>query len=67
MVSDFDLSSLKEIVSAAAPLGEGLTQEFMDKVKIPIYQGKFIHQNKPPPKQHVNTQSTIFMYHVSLG
>ena len=40
MVANYDLSSIQEVLSAAAPLGESLTYEFMDKVKLPIYQGK---------------------------
>ena len=42
MVSGYNLSSIKEIVSAAAPLGEGLTNEFSEKIKIPIYQGGYL-------------------------
>ena len=39
MVSNFDLSSVYEVLSAAAPLGESLTNEFAEKIKIPLYQG----------------------------
>ena len=42
MVSSFDLSSVKDVMSAAAPLGEGLTEEFMDKFKTPILQGNLV-------------------------
>ena len=40
MVSHFNLSSITEAMCAAAPIGESLTEEFMDKFKIPIFQGK---------------------------
>ena len=39
MVANYNLSSIGEIISAAAPMGEHLTAEFAEKVKIPIYQG----------------------------
>lgn len=47
MVSKFDLSSVQEVISAAAPLGEALTNEFMEKVKIPIYQGYGLTETSP--------------------
>ena len=39
LVSKFDLSSIKYMVSGAAPLGEGLTLECQDRLGFPIYQG----------------------------
>ena len=39
LVSSFDLSSLKYMVSGAAPLGAGLTEECQARVGCPIYQG----------------------------
>ena len=47
MVSNYNLSSLTEVVSAAAPMGEHLTNEFTEKVKIPIYQGVLFKNSKP--------------------
>lgn len=39
MVSNFDISCLKAITSGAAPLGEGLTNEVMDRLKAVVRQG----------------------------
>ena len=39
LVSKFDLSALKYMVSGAAPLGVGLTAEAQDRLGFPIYQG----------------------------
>ncbi len=36
MVSKYDISSLRSVVSGAAPLGAELQQEVMDKLKIPV-------------------------------
>lgn len=47
MVANYDLSSIQEVLSAAAPLGESLTYEFMDKVKLPIYQGYGLTETSP--------------------
>jgi acyl-CoA synthetase (AMP-forming)/AMP-acid ligase II len=39
IVAKYNISTIKSIVSAAAPLGADVQQEFMDKLKIPIRQG----------------------------
>jgi len=36
MVSKYDISSIRSIVSGAAPLGAELQQEVTDKLKIPV-------------------------------
>ncbi|KAK6182798.1 hypothetical protein SNE40_010398 [Patella caerulea] len=47
MVDQFDLSSLRFVVSGAAPLGEGLSKGFMDRTKAPIYQGYGLTETSP--------------------
>ena len=39
LVSKFNLSSIKYMISGAAPLGVGLTFECQDRLGFPIYQG----------------------------
>ncbi len=36
IVAKYNISTIKSIVSAAAPLGADVQQEFMDKLKIPV-------------------------------
>nr|XP_022331327.1 4-coumarate--CoA ligase-like [Crassostrea virginica]XP_022331328.1 4-coumarate--CoA ligase-like [Crassostrea virginica] len=47
MVSNFDISCLKAITSGAAPLGEGLTNEVMDRLKAVIRQGYGLTETSP--------------------
>ncbi|KAJ8308526.1 hypothetical protein KUTeg_013400, partial [Tegillarca granosa] len=47
VVSKFDLSSLKRVVSGAAPLGEAITHEFMDRLKAPVTQGYGLTELSP--------------------
>ncbi|XP_067681240.1 uncharacterized protein [Haliotis asinina] len=47
VVSKFDLSNLKYVISGAAPLGEGLTHEFMNRVKAPVFQGYGLTEASP--------------------
>jgi len=56
LVDKFDLSSLKTIMSGAAPLGPELTQEAADRVKCEIFQGYGMTELSPvthatPPGQ----------------
>ncbi|KAL3874680.1 hypothetical protein ACJMK2_037658 [Sinanodonta woodiana] len=47
VVQKFDLSSLQFAISAAAPLGDNLTHEFMDRLKIPLAQGYGLTETSP--------------------
>nr|KAG5691614.1 hypothetical protein BaRGS_023785 [Batillaria attramentaria] len=47
LVDKFDLSSLKYMISGAAPLGEGLTKECMTRLGVPIYQGYGLTETSP--------------------
>ncbi|HVM07939.1 MAG TPA: 4-coumarate--CoA ligase family protein [Acidimicrobiales bacterium] len=56
IVDNYDLSSLKTIMSGAAPLGGDLTQEAADRVKCEIFQGYGMTELSPvthatPPGQ----------------
>lgn len=39
LVSKFNLSTLRWLISGAAPLGEDLTKECQERIGCPIYQG----------------------------
>lgn len=43
VVSKFDLSSITKLISGAAPLGDSLTEEVMERLKAPVCQGKIVH------------------------
>ncbi|XP_071079909.1 uncharacterized protein [Haliotis cracherodii] len=47
VVSKFDLSNLKYVICGAAPLGEGLTSEFQNRLKAPVYQGYGLTEASP--------------------
>jgi non-ribosomal peptide synthetase component E (peptide arylation enzyme) len=40
VVSKFDLSSITKLISGAAPLGDGLTEEVMHRMNAPVVQGQ---------------------------
>lgn len=57
LVSNFDVSSVKNLVFGAAPLGAGLTQELMDRLGVNVVQGFGLTEASPvthldfcPPK-----------------
>jgi acyl-CoA synthetase (AMP-forming)/AMP-acid ligase II len=47
MVDDYDLSSLKEVVSGAAPLGAELAQAATDRIGAPVVQGYGLTETSP--------------------
>ncbi|KAL5008842.1 hypothetical protein ScPMuIL_014423 [Solemya velum] len=47
MISQYDTSSLRHVISGAAPLGEALTAEFMDRMKVPLCQGYGLTETSP--------------------
>ncbi|XP_052276136.1 uncharacterized protein LOC127875253 [Dreissena polymorpha] len=47
LVDKVDLSLIRTVVSAAAPLGDALTIEFMEKRKLPIKQGYGLTETSP--------------------
>ncbi|KAL3874681.1 hypothetical protein ACJMK2_037659 [Sinanodonta woodiana] len=47
VIQKFDLSSLQFAISGAASLGDALTHEFMDRLKIPLAQGYGLTETSP--------------------
>lgn len=41
MVDGFDLSSIRDVMCAAAPLGESMSHEFIEKRKLRLRQGNY--------------------------
>lgn len=64
VVSKFDLSSIKFMISGAAPLGEALTIECQNRLGFPIYQGYGLTETSPVinldgPPGHPGTIGTL--------
>lgn len=47
VVSKFDLSSITKLISGAAPLGDGLTEEVMHRMNAPVVQGYGLTETSP--------------------
>ncbi|PVD26202.1 hypothetical protein C0Q70_13871 [Pomacea canaliculata] len=47
LVSKFNLSTLRWLISGAAPLGEDLTKECQERIGCPIYQGYGLTETSP--------------------
>ncbi|XP_063426390.1 uncharacterized protein LOC134710116 [Mytilus trossulus] len=47
VVSKFDLSSITKLISGAAPLGDSLTEEVMERLKAPVCQGYGMTETSP--------------------
>ena len=47
-IDNFDLKSLRTLVSAAAPLGDKLTEEVEQRLDVDFLQGRYCHYENLP-------------------